>query len=382
MNKNQEKIKIMIVEDEAVTALDIELTLESLGYKVVGIASNGPDALDLAWKELPDLVMMDIKIQGEMEGIEVAAYLFDNLKIPSVFLTSHSDNITLSRAQLLNPYGFLLKPFMPEQLRTTILMALERFSAEKHTKVTNKDFADQTVGIGSKDIDSSAFLKRIPIFSDIAPEQLERIAKGSDFKTFSPKKVIVQEGQLNPICFIVATGRIACCQSSENGKELIHNLLAPGDIFGIESLIEERPSTCTIRAERESKLLMLPLNSLKLILNEYPELYKEFLEIAHSKLEEANKFASSLAYERVETRIASALLNLLASFGKKNPESGNFEIDIVRHELADLSGTTTETVIRTTRAMEKQKILNLSKPGLITVTDFGELEALGSSAEI
>ena len=126
------KPRIMLVEDEKVVAADIEECVKSLGYEVVGAAVTGMEALRLAVKTMPDLVLMDIKLRGVLDGIDVAGALYDQLKIPVVYLTAHADAEILERAKLTAPSGYVLKPFDDRTLRTAIELAFERHRRERH----------------------------------------------------------------------------------------------------------------------------------------------------------------------------------------------------------------------------------------------------------
>ncbi len=115
---------ILVVEDEAITAKDLEATLQDLGYAVCGIASAGEEALQKADTGRPDLVLMDIVLQGEMDGIEAAERIRANWGIPVVYLTAHSDRETLRRASITEPYGYIVKPFNDRELHSNVEMAL------------------------------------------------------------------------------------------------------------------------------------------------------------------------------------------------------------------------------------------------------------------
>lgn len=123
--------KILLVEDEGVVALDIEQRLTQLGYVVVGIADTGAAALALARTEQPDLVLMDIRIRGDLDGIDLARELASRHELPVVFLTGNADEATLKRAIEAEPYGYVLKPFELRTLEAVIATALFRFSAER-----------------------------------------------------------------------------------------------------------------------------------------------------------------------------------------------------------------------------------------------------------
>ncbi len=116
--------KIFIVEDEPIVAMTLEDTLAQLGYVVAGTATNGKDALEQIGKTHPDLILMDIRIEGELDGIETAEKVTALYHIPVVYLTAHSDEKTLERAMATQPHGYFLKPFRTRELYSTIEIAL------------------------------------------------------------------------------------------------------------------------------------------------------------------------------------------------------------------------------------------------------------------
>lgn len=123
--------RILVVDDEKIVNLDIQATLKRLGYDVVGDAGTGQEAIDKAADFRPDLVLMDIKLQGRMDGIEAANVIIKTYDIPIVFLTAFSDEKTLSRAKLSGPFGYLLKPFEERELRSSIEIALFKHGMEQ-----------------------------------------------------------------------------------------------------------------------------------------------------------------------------------------------------------------------------------------------------------
>ena len=139
---------ILVVEDEAIIADDIERTLEQLGYRVVGVVASGREALEHAKTLLPGLVLMDIKLQGAMDGIEAADRIRRDHDIPVVFLTSHSDEATLARAKTVEPYGYLLKPFEDRELRVAVEVALHKFALEKELSVRERWFSTTLRSLG------------------------------------------------------------------------------------------------------------------------------------------------------------------------------------------------------------------------------------------
>ncbi len=119
-----EKLNIFIVEDESIVAKDIQNSLSKLGYNVVGIANNGNDAIEKITELMPDLVLMDIMIKGDLTGIDVSEKIKEKINVPVIFLTAYADEGTLAKAKITEPYGYILKPFKEIDLHSTIEMAV------------------------------------------------------------------------------------------------------------------------------------------------------------------------------------------------------------------------------------------------------------------
>lgn len=123
--------RILVTEDEGIVAADIEDRLISLGYTVTAVCSNGEDAIAKVDETEPDLIMMDIMIKGDMNGVETASMIKAKHDIPIIFLTAYSDDSTFNRAKITEPFGYILKPFEERELRTNIEMALYKHRMEK-----------------------------------------------------------------------------------------------------------------------------------------------------------------------------------------------------------------------------------------------------------
>ncbi len=139
------KARIMIVEDEQITAADIEDILLGLGYQVTAICSSGAEAVKKADETRPDLVLMDIRIKGSTDGIEAAREIRQQFDIPAVYLTAHADMDTLERAKLAEPLGYIVKPFQETDLQATIQMALHKDSVDRKARERVKRL-DGTLG--------------------------------------------------------------------------------------------------------------------------------------------------------------------------------------------------------------------------------------------
>ena len=132
------KKKILIVEDESIIAEDISDSLISLGYRITGMVYSGEEAIEAAAKCRPDLVLMDVNLQGEIDGITAAAEIRSRFQIPVVYLTAYADENTLRRVNATKPFGYIVKPFEEKNLHTTIQLALHRHEYDSLTNLPNR----------------------------------------------------------------------------------------------------------------------------------------------------------------------------------------------------------------------------------------------------
>jgi CheY-like chemotaxis protein len=128
------KGSLLIVEDDFVVASSLQAELEEMGYQIIGLAPSGERALEHARMGRPDLVLMDIKLQGPSDGIETALRLRKEYDIPSVFLTAYADNGILEKAKQSEPYGYLVKPYEHRELQSTIELALYKAKLDRQLK--------------------------------------------------------------------------------------------------------------------------------------------------------------------------------------------------------------------------------------------------------
>jgi len=129
---------ILIVEDEGVVSMEIQDRVKSLGFRVAGIVPSGARAVEMAEQHRPDLVLMDIVLRGDMDGIEAARQIQQKFNIPVVYLTAHSDESTLQRAKITVPFGYVIKPFDERDLHIAIEMALYRHKMEEKLRASEE----------------------------------------------------------------------------------------------------------------------------------------------------------------------------------------------------------------------------------------------------
>jgi len=138
-------LKILVVEDEKVIALNVRESLESLGYIVPAIADSGEKAIEKAIQFHPDLVLMDIRLKGNMDGIQAAEQIWNSLSIPVIYVTGHSDKSTLERAKITAPFGYILKPVKEQELYVAIETALQRYEREQLLSAILKGMGDGVI---------------------------------------------------------------------------------------------------------------------------------------------------------------------------------------------------------------------------------------------
>ena len=149
--------RILIVEDERIVSMEIEDKLEQLGYEVADSVSHGEKAVAIAGSRPLDLVLMDIQLKGDMDGIEAARKIISMHNIPVIFLTAYADDTTIQRAKLSKPYGYLLKPFETRELHSTIEMALYRSRMERQVAESRRllETTINSIGEGVITVDSN-----------------------------------------------------------------------------------------------------------------------------------------------------------------------------------------------------------------------------------
>jgi CheY-like chemotaxis protein len=122
--------RALIVEDETLIAEELKERLERFGFYVIAAVDSAEEGIQIATTERPDLVLMDVRLRGEMDGVQAAAEIRQRVDVPVIYLTAYSDHVTLDRAKHTEPYGYVLKPFHERELQVTIELAMHRHALE------------------------------------------------------------------------------------------------------------------------------------------------------------------------------------------------------------------------------------------------------------
>ena len=130
-------LKVVVVEDDAVISMKIEQDLLDAGHVVLDVVHNSERALDAIHNNRPDMVLLDINIEGTRDGVEVASIINQNYDIPFIFITAYSDKRTLDRAKVTNPCGYIVKPYKTSDLHTTLTIGLFNYQSRKEQRSLN-----------------------------------------------------------------------------------------------------------------------------------------------------------------------------------------------------------------------------------------------------
>lgn len=196
------RAKILIVEDESIVALNIKNRLEKLGYAVVATISSGEVAIQTAAETFPDLVLMDIKLKGKIDGIEAATKIRSQLQVPVVYLTAYADDETLNRAKMAEPYGFILKPFESRDLCTAIEIALYKHQIEKQLREREQWLSTTIKSIGDAVIttDSQGLVTFMnPVAEELTRWKQEEVLGYELTQVFHAVHEITREAIQNPV---------------------------------------------------------------------------------------------------------------------------------------------------------------------------------------
>lgn len=215
-------INILIVEDERIVALDIKERVRSLGYNVVGMAHTGEQAIKIVEDKHPNLILMDIMLKGSIDGITTTEKIHQNYNIPVIYLTAYSDEVTLNRAKITEPSGYLLKPFEERELHTTIQTAMYNYKMELKLRESEEWLSTTLDSIGEGMIATGPDMK-IKTFNPVA-EKLMNIKKSE------------AEGML--------TSEIYTIIEEESGKE-IEDIIS--QVIRSKKLIELNNHICVVK---------------------------------------------------------------------------------------------------------------------------------------
>ena len=211
-------------------------------------------------------------------------------------------------------------------------------------------------------------LKKIPLFSSLKHDELEAITKVSFVKTFPKDQIILLENEEGDTLFTIIKGKVKVTAFSEHGKEVIFSILYDGDFFGDMSLLDGKPRSASVVAIEDSEVRLIRRQDFFRLLEKHPQIALKLLEELTSRLRKADERIESLALLDVTGRIAGILLQLAKDTSHNTPKGTVIKSRPTHQELANMAGTTRETVTRILKQLEMKGYITISGKD-ITIID-------------
>ena len=352
---------ILIVEDEYLIADNIQQNLKDMGYEKTMMAPSAERALAAAAEHAPSLILMDINLGSGGDGIELAIDLRDRYGSPVIFVTGNGETETIARARVVEPSAYLIKPFKPQELRAAVEIALHNYPEVSLPK-------KKPVSVSSSD-ELITLLKHHPCFQVLDTNEIERLLASSQQVQYQKNEHLFFAGDRQVSAMLLLSGHVVLLKSNTDGKEVVVELLQQGHCLGLFDGFHSLEKDVNARTLSESKVLIIPRHRFQRCLETHPLMYRDLTLHAAERIQMTQRFAQVMSLESVRVRI-SFILSLLAE------TSADSTIPITREQLANMIGSTVESVIRNTRAMEEEGILNLETRGVIQIVDLEELMQL------
>lgn len=217
------------------------------------------------------------------------------------------------------------------------------------------------------------YLRQISIFSELESEFLEEIYKISRVRKYEKGRIIFMEGEPGEAFFYIKSGLVKISKLSRDGREHILHVLNEGHVFAEVTLFSNTEYPATAEVLEDAEIGIIKNEDLEKVIKENPDLSLQMIKYLNKRLVEAHMKIRNLALYDTYERTAQALVKLAEDYGKKSSKGVNLDINISRQELANIVGTTRETVIRALTAFKKERLIGIEK-NTITIIDLESLK--------
>ncbi|MDQ2816919.1 MAG: Crp/Fnr family transcriptional regulator [Candidatus Eremiobacteraeota bacterium] len=221
----------------------------------------------------------------------------------------------------------------------------------------------------------AAVLKRVPLFAEFSDADTAAMAALMQTRKFSKHAVLVYEGDPGDTLFVVIHGNVAVTRISNDGKETILSILKDGDFFGEMGVLDASPRSATIKALGEAHVAVLAREDFLHLLSKSPQMGVSLVLALSARLRATNQAMQAAAYQDIRTRLASLLVNLEKNFGEKTEAGTRLTLRLTNQEMANMVGTTRETVNRMLNRFWDEKLIDM-KTANIVITDCERLQTL------
>jgi CRP/FNR family transcriptional regulator, cyclic AMP receptor protein len=206
---------------------------------------------------------------------------------------------------------------------------------------------------------SSEFLKYVPIFSDLNEETLEKIEKVGSKKAFKKNDVILMEDEIGTALFVIAAGKVKVSRTSTDGREVILTILSESDFFGEMAILDGQTRSATVVAIEDSELFLIQRNDFLNLLKEYPEVSISLLQELTKRLRATDVKIKALSLKDAEGKVATVILQIADDVGKIRQGKVEIEKLPLQQDLANMAGTSRETISRTLHSFAKKGLIEL-----------------------
>lgn len=347
--------KILIIEDNDDIRESTAEILELANYEVIQ-AVNGKVGVELATKHLPDLILCDI-MMPELDGYGVLYMLSKNPQaaaVPFIFLTAKAERMDMRKGMEMGADDYLVKPFDDVELLNAIESRLNK-------KRKQEDFYSKSI----------AQLTKLVSGTGGGLKELNKMVQDRKVRSIKKKQIIYYEGDAVSGIYLVLSGKVKTMKLSEDGRELLTGMYGPEEYFGIPALLLQAPYAETAEALEDTTICQLPKEMLEELLNRYPEVARQFIQILSNNLLEKEEQLLQLAYHSVRKRMAEVLLRLC----KTEKQEQQIVLRISRDNLAAMAGMATETVSRILSDFKDESIIE-RKGSQIGILDQHKLQQM------
>lgn len=347
------KKKVLIIEDNNDIRENVVEILELADYEARE-AKNGKAGVELAVSYLPDIILCDI-MMPELDGYGVLYMLNknpDTAAIPFIFLTAKAERLDLRKGMEMGADDYLTKPFDDMELLNAIETRLKK-------KELQKDFYSKSLDRLNTLIGKSRGL-----------DELKKIIRERKSRMFKKNQVIYYDGDRGAGLHLVVSGKIKTIRLAEDGRELMTGIVGSEEYLGVNALLSNEAYTDTATALEDSVVVQIPKDQLEQLLNQYPEVAREFIKLLANDIRDKEDQLMQLAYHSVRKRMAQAMIRLHRQGGTS---AEGFKI--TREDLAAMAGMATETVSRTLSDFKDEGLIE-KKGSLITLLQPEKLEKM------
>jgi CRP/FNR family cyclic AMP-dependent transcriptional regulator len=349
---------ILLIEDNEEILENTAEILELANYNVL-TADNGKEGVEKALSAQPDLIICDI-MMPVLDGYGVIHLLNKNPKVqntPFIFLSAKSERGDVRKGMELGADDYITKPFSETELLSAIESRLRKAEIAKASSESNVESLNL-------------------LYSEVSGKQsLQSLMNEATSQEFKKKSIIYFEGKTPFYLYYVVKGKIKTYLVNDFGKELTTDMFGKGDFFGYTALLEGGQYKESAAAMEESELLLIPKKDFDLLLNCNREIAATFIRMLAKNVVNKEQLLLGLAYNSLRRRVAEALLQYKKKFGSN---SDNFIINISRHEMANIAGTATESLIRTLTDFKDEKIIDIVEGNIIIQNESKLINLTGS----